>query len=282
MKPIIQSAYDSIRIENYNKEDLYRILKSESLRWSQNLHKWFLDRNLGSIYECIFGNIIHKNTSPSISKIMYDFCIGQKYCKICGMESKYFTFTEGYCHTCGNETCYNKLNSKLRCGDKNPCHKMTDFTKKEAARKQSVKIKAKILDGSFTPCITNSWANSRCKIKIEGNCEYLFRSTWEAMFWILTGYEYEKVRIQYKDLGGISHTYIVDFVDYKTHTLYEIKPSKLVDNSINKIKMKYAKSWCRKNGYNIVIIDEHYLKQYKDRILSMTTDPKIIKAIEKL
>jgi len=279
MKPIIQSRYNSLKCLNYDKHLLFQILKEESLRWSQNLYKWFCERDIEFIYREIYGDCIYSKTSPEISKIMFDFCNDASYCKICNKESKFFTFKEGYFQTCGNTDCYNELNSNLRIGCKNPSHRMTPETRKLSAIKQSEKMKQLILDGKFTPCITNSWANSRCKIKLD-NCSYLFRSTWEAMFWLLNGFEYEKIRIPYKGIDRKTHIYIVDFVDESKKLLYEIKPSKLIDTEVNLIKYNSAVEWCKTNGYNIQIISEDYFKNNKNVLLKMTKNKKILKALK--
>ena len=59
---------------------------------------------------------------------------------------------------------------------------MSDLDKKIANKKTSNTIKKLITEGKFTPCVTNSWANSQCKLlTINGYLKY-YRSSWDAAF----------------------------------------------------------------------------------------------------
>ena len=71
-------------------------------------------------------------------------------------------------------------------------------------------------------------------------------------------------------------------VDEKTKTLYEIKPSKLIETSTNNIKLKAAEKWCLDNGYSIKIITEKYFAENKDIIIKLTNNKKILKALRYL
>lgn len=118
-------------------------------------------------------------------------------------------------------------------------------------------MKQKILDGSFTPNITNSWANSKTFITIDG-CDYFFRSSWESIFWLKTSFYFEKIRIPYINSNGENKIYIVDFVDFDSKKLIEIKPSSEKCKMNNILKENSAKKWASKNNFNYEIIDEFW------------------------
>jgi hypothetical protein len=283
MLKIEQSKYEELRKNIIDKKILYKILLEESMRWSQNFKNWCIKRDLQNIYKSIFkeDNISSYNRIE-ISKIIYDYCNGTSLCAICGKEAKYFTFKEGYNLTCSKECDY-KQRSQRQTGENNTYFRWcNDKNKlKNAHIKQSLKIKEKIKDGSFTPCATNSWANSRCLLEID-NCELKFRSTWEAMFWLLGKLPYEKIRIPYINEKNINSIYIVDFHDEINKKLYEIKPSKNRTNKRNILKEKAAIKWCEENNYNYEVITEKWLKTQKSSIINLTKNEKILKALEYL
>lgn len=118
-------------------------------------------------------------------------------------------------------------------------------------------MKDKILKGEFTPCITNSWANSKIRINYNGK-EYKFRSAWEGIFWCLhKNLDYEKIRIKYKHENK-DRIYITDFYDKENKIIYEIKPSNLKIKDINLNKEKYAIDWCKSNNHKFQYIDSDY------------------------
>ena len=124
----------------------------------------------------------------------------------------------------------------------------------ESKLNQSITIKRKILEGSFTPCVTNSWARSRCYID-----NIPFRSSWEAMFYLTSKLPFEKIRIPYISIDSKQHSYIIDFHDEKNKILYEIKPNGNKIDEIVILKEKAALNWCLLNGWSYVFIDEDYL-----------------------
>lgn len=133
---------------------------------------------------------------------------------------------------------------------------------------QSKTLKMKILNGEFTPNITNSWCRSKTKIFIFGE-EKFVRSSWEAVFWSLNpSLSYEKIRIPYVDKHGKSRTYIVDFYCNETSTLYEIKPKSEQTTTNNLLKEEAAKLYCQQNGMNYFIIDENYFNGQMKEITS--------------
>jgi len=124
----------------------------------------------------------------------------------------------------------------------------------ERKQKQSNTMKNKIAKGEFTPCVTNSWAKSRCYID-----DIPFRSSWEAMFYLITELPYEKIRIPYIGLDNKKHSYIIDFHDEENKILYEIKPNSLIKDEKVKIKEGAAKEWCKENEWTFEFISEKYL-----------------------
>jgi endogenous inhibitor of DNA gyrase (YacG/DUF329 family) len=149
-------------------------------------------------------------------------------------------------------------------------------------KKQSEKMKDLIKEGKFTPNITNSWANSKITINFK-NIDYCFRSTWEAIFFIIYDKQilYEKIRIPYVHEGKVKN-YITDFVDENSKIIFEVKPKSQQNNSKNKLKENFAKKWCEKNGYSYVFIDEDYLKNNikKEHIEFLEKYVKINKALK--
>lgn len=127
--------------------------------------------------------------------------------------------------------------------------------------KISEKIKQRILDGTFTPCITNTWTRWKSFIQIDSENIKKFRSNWDAAFWLLNQHlEYEKIRIPYI-FEEKYHIYIVDFVDRKNNILYEIKPDSLKIQEINIIKENAAKKWCSENNYMYVSVNDEWFKE---------------------
>ena len=132
-------------------------------------------------------------------------------------------------------------------------------------------MKKNIKEGRFLPNITNSWAKSRCEIQFYRNNDLIqikTRSTWDAYFQIFnTDLIYESLIIQYK-FNRIEHNYIVDFVDYNNKIIYEIKPSSNISDRKNQAKIRYAKKWCKSNGYTFVLIkDSWFKKNYDEKIV---------------
>ena len=134
--------------------------------------------------------------------------------------------------------------------------------------KQSKTIKLKILNGEFTPNITNSWCNSRVLVG-----DKAFRSTWEAYFFIYNLsidklLEYETIRIPYIDpIKNITKTYILDFLDTENNVLYEIKPKSEKDNPTNIAKFKSASEYANGVLAEFIIIDDDWFKMHYDQSL---------------
>lgn len=164
--------------------------------------------------------------------------------------------------------------SEKQKGKNNTCHKISESKKKEIRKKQSNTIKKLILEGKFTPNITNSWANSKVPLKIFGFTKY-YRSTWDAVFQILNpNTEYEKIRIPYV-YNEQQHCYIVDFVDEQKRILYEIKPDILKTSELNLIKINATILWCEKNNYSFKIISNEYFEKNAKNVNYNLYDKKI-------
>ena len=276
MNKIEQHIYDGLRIDGWNKELLFDILSTESFRWSQNIKNWFIKRNLDHIYDSITSHLGHEPTS---GKNLYDFCKGTPpSCVICSKEARFKSFKEGYALCCESKKCHHAQISQRQQGTKNTCHRMTSETREQNRRKQSESLRKTILKG-YTPKITNSWANSRCRIE-ESNIS--FRSTWEAMFYLLTKLPYERIRIPYTNEKGKDSVYIVDFHDEEKKILYEVKPISNKESKRCVLKNEAALKWCKENGYVYRYIDEIYLSDKKDDIRLLTYNDKILKALERL
>jgi hypothetical protein len=134
--------------------------------------------------------------------------------------------------------------------------------------RQSQTMRNKIEKGEFTPCITNSWYNSKTPINLNG---IKYRSGWDAIYHLLNMHmSYEKIRIKYRSpIDDKNHIYIVDFVDYKNKEIIEVKPQSNISNPVVKAKEKYAKEWCNENGYSFRYVNEDYFYTNIDKIRSI-------------
>ena len=129
--------------------------------------------------------------------------------------------------------------------------------KVDCSKKQSITMKDKIVRGEFTPNITNTWTHWNSFIDISGKI-YKFRSSWEACFWFCNQHlKYETIRVK-----GTSKTYVSDFFDEQTNTLYEIKPINRYNIEIE--KMTTLINYCIDNTINFVWINENNISNYID------------------
>lgn len=132
-------------------------------------------------------------------------------------------------------------------------------------------VKDKIKDGSWTPCVTNSW--TKWKISVHG---YKFRSSFEGIFYIKHALEnsehieYESLRIPYINDKGLNKTYIVDFIDKVNKCVYEIKPKSLSETVNNSLKRDALLLWCKETGYKYFEIDEYIIFQYAKTLKNET------------
>lgn len=205
-----------------------------------------------------------------------EICKSDTTINIPKINGKYFNAT------CSSN-CKNQLLSISQTGESNSCHKMSNQTRKESHAKISKKLKSKIANGEFTPNVTNSWARSRCIVKINRDGEDIIvkcRSSWDAYFQLANpNLLYEKIRIPYF-IDGEFHNYIIDFVDVDNKVIYEIKPDGLKETRVNQIKFKAAKEWAKLNEFEFRVISNKWFKDnYSDKLLKNQVDAKRLKRL---
>lgn len=148
-------------------------------------------------------------------------------------------------------------------------------------KKMSKIMKEKILNGEFTPPITNSWTHWKSFIKMDDGTIKKFRSNWDAVFWLINknNVEYEKLRIQYK-FNNETKIYIVDFYDEKNNIAYEIKPTSLKCKNQNIEKEKYLIEYCKQHniGYKC-ISDDWFMENIKH--VNFDIHPQLKKSFKK-
>lgn len=154
--------------------------------------------------------------------------------------------------------------SENQRGDSNSFHKISEENRIKMGNKISKKISKRIAEGTFTPNITNSWANSKIRVLINGSPIFV-RSSWEAYFYILNPeLVYELIRIPYFDSKkNCFRNYITDFCDPINKIIYEIKPKSKIKESHD--KLKYAKKWCIDNCYEYRIITQEWIMERYSR-----------------
>jgi len=142
--------------------------------------------------------------------------------------------------------------------------KMSEFYQTEEGKKQkmecnkklSMTMKKLIEDGKFTPPITNSWTHWESHIKLNDGTIRKFRSSWEACFYYSNRHMlYENIRVK-----GDNKTYVSDFFDKKTNTMYEIKPRNRYNIEID--KMTVLQYYCLNNNIKFVWINETNILNY--------------------
>jgi hypothetical protein len=144
--------------------------------------------------------------------------------------------------------------------------KMSDFyqteegkhQKRETSKKSSISMKKIIEEGKFTPPITNTWTHWDARIKLDDGTVRKFRSSWEACFYYSNRHMlYENIRIK-----GTVKTYINDFFDKETNTMYELKPRSRYNAEID--KMTTLQDYCIKNNIKFIWINETNILDYID------------------
>jgi hypothetical protein len=183
---------------------------------------------------------------------------------------KFFTGEDGVCEICKKDCKLNSNNIKngfkkfcseechmrgrsIRQSQNNTINRMPAEKRKKWANNISVRMKKAIREGKFSPCITNSWCHSRRKVVLADKIVNV-RSSWEEKFLLANPtFDYEKTRIPYVDVKGVSRTYIVDFTD-KNGNIYEIKPSSKLGECNEKILA--AKKYAEENDVAFIIVTE--------------------------
>tara|TARA_R110000803_G_scaffold59157_9_gene117601 strand:+ start:265 stop:1101 length:837 start_codon:yes stop_codon:yes gene_type:complete len=184
-----------------------------------------------------------------------------------------------------SKKCLYDWRSKNMIGDKNNFHKVSEQRRKEIGKENGIRLKRMIANGTFTPCVTNSWAKSRCIVQILRNNKIVqikCRSSWDAYFQIKNPkLKYEKIRVPYIHENKISN-YIVDFVDEDKKILYEIKPDSFRETEKNISKFNAANQWCNENNYSFIIIGNKWFKDnYDEAILISQPDEYKMKRLLK-
>jgi len=216
------------------------------------------------------GKIIrfkHADCALLIKQGVSDDCTFRE-CTVCG--SKYL-FETATLHRSGKITL-KRVGALWCCGKE--CYKKCRALyprSQEYRTKLSNDMKQKIMNGEFTPCVTNSYANSRCYVD-----NIPFRSTWEAYFYLYFKHshgiilEYEKIRIPYTYEHN-KHTYIIDFAHESK--LYEIKPEGKFDDKV-RAKESAAKKYAYDNGLEYLFISNDWFHTNYDSSLLNNVDDK--------
>lgn len=205
------------------------------------------------IYRYGFDILFPELLNISTRQEFYDV-LNPVVCKVChntfkrGPKDKYSSGRKTCsveCESTGHSRTFQQINATR-----------TPELNAQIKKKQSTTMKRLILEGKFTPGVTNSWARSRCYVS-----GIPFRSSWESLFWIVNqDCEFETIRIPYT-YNGSNHSYIIDFVDKENNILYEIKPEGLTNGEKVKAKEEAAEKWCEDNGYEFRFISEDYFKE---------------------
>ena len=252
--------------------------------------------------------IIYKYKPHNIKEYNYYLGISYTQCRECkqieiiGKQNK---SCKCKCKTMRSELTINKFKETRKyTNNKNYIkaavkreHKLSQLEKiginarwwKDASKiKQSITMKRKIANGEFTPCVTNSWANSKTFLQEENK---YFRSTWEIYFYIYMKsigiqLEYETIRIKYFDTEKEKfRNYIVDFYDKDNKILYEIKPKSNIDNINTISKTEVAIKYSNKNNIEFKFIDDDWFNSFYNEnivlnIKDETTRNKCIKNLK--
>lgn len=158
-------------------------------------------------------------------------------------------------HNKNNDPRIAKQTYENKIGQNNPMSKTNYQDRTNLSKKQSSSMKQLILEGKFTP----KSENRLCHLKLEYKGQK-YRSSWEIIFHYLNpNMLYEKIRIPYKLKNGEEHTYISDFYDKTTNTIYEIKPDKIYNDLSD--KMEAIKESIKQNtNYNYIHLGDDWAK----------------------
>lgn len=167
--------------------------------------------------------------------------------------------------------------SKERTGDNNLMSWKNHPDRGDELLRQSETMKKKIANGEFTPQCANRLTHKMLKYN-----NLSFRSSWEVIFYYLNRdkkLEYESLRIPYT-LNGVKHTYIADFYDPDTNTIYEVKPDRIMYKQKPE-KNEAIKNSCIEKGYKFVHIGDEWQVGVKSEELRKFEDKNILKLFEK-
>jgi len=163
---------------------------------------------------------------------------------------------------------------------------LKEIISQKSREKISNTMKQKIFEGKFKPNITNSWANSKLELIIDGNI-LKFRSCWEAIFYLIYHekqfLKYEKTVIKYRDHLGKERNYITDFTNDISKIIYEIKPYSRYLEEDNLLKEESATNWCNNNDFSYKIIDDIFFFRNMESIKKLIgINDKLDKSINQL
>jgi len=126
---------------------------------------------------------------------------------------------------------------------------------RKSAAYNSIWMKSNILSGKFTPNSNNKnthWGSSYNGKK--------YRSSWEALYhYFYPAALYEKLRIPYK-VNGKEHIYIVDYIDYTSNTVTEVKPRELCTGDVFEAKFNALCEWGRLNNFVVRLADRAFIR----------------------
>ena len=219
--------------------------------------------------------------TESISKIVYDFEHPNLLhnCVICNKNTSFKNYIEGYRRFCssscscklkvgiGSRPEQSKILKDIYSSDRGKLIKerisnsYNIYLNSEKGKSnniiQSKRIKDKILNGSWTPSITNSWTH--WSTVIDGK---KFRSSFEEIVYLYYNkdIEYEKLRVPYI-FNNKNYIYIVDFIDNINKLVFEIKPKCLIQNEKNIVKDLYLTKWAIDNKYKYKILSEIEIRE---------------------
>ena len=158
--------------------------------------------------------------------------------------------------------------SEDRKGELNPYHSMSEEAKIKMAEKVSTSMKLAIKEGRFTPKTENRLYRTTSKL-IYNNKSY--RSSWELGFQLLyPEFNHEKFRLEYfLETENTNKIYIVDFINYDTKEVVEVKPLNLFNQDKNIIKEKALIEWCKLNGYTYKRFTDIDMSINKNKLLNL-------------
>lgn len=158
--------------------------------------------------------------------------------------------------------------SEDRKGELNPYHSMSEESKIKMAEKVSASMKLAIKEGRFTPKTENRLYRTTSKL-IYNNKSY--RSSWELGFQLLyPEFNHEKFRLEYfLETENTNKIYIVDFINYDTKEVVEVKPLNLFNQDKNIIKENALIEWCKLNGYTYKRFTDIDMSINKNKLLNL-------------
>lgn len=250
---------------NFTKSDICRVVVGKELR---SFYDKLIDKTLYIFRDRLVP--VHSRTDNGCRYYAYEYNTKnkilddvEKQCDICNKKYHYSTpiieVVEGtetivYLKKGAEHTCSQKCYFKLVKESKNKYYPTSD----EERAKSSLRMRTAILDGSFTPNVTNS----RCKSRVyTTDSRTPLRSTWEGVFYgimkekgITLDYETHRIPYTYEN---VKRVYMPDFIDEKNRVIYEIKPDSEFDLKVE-AKIASAKQYCIVNGYELVLITDQW------------------------